>query len=114
MLHPRTSPPLRSGRPARNGCNETWRLASPHLRAVLSLGALGWDATLAAALSINWQVPRPKPRFHHAGQTVLTMADGRPSPLIGSYRVSPHNTFTGRLTAAMLDEVLLALRDVPN
>ena len=89
-------------------------LASPHLRAVLSLGALGWDATLAAALSINWQVPRPKPRFHHAGQTVLTMADGRPIPLIGSYHVSPHNTFTGRLTAAMLDEVLLSLRDVPH
>ena len=115
----RCAPPQNKPTAAERATCSQWlqrdlELASPHLRAVLSLGALGWDATLAAALSINWQVPRPKPRFHHAGQTVLTMADGRPIPLIGSYHVSPHNTFTGRLTAAMLDEVLLALRDVPH
>jgi uracil-DNA glycosylase len=116
----RCAPPQNKPTAAERATCSQWlqrdlELASPHLRAVLSLGALAWDAVLAAALSINWQVPRPKPRFHHAGQTVLTTADGRPIPLVGSYHVSPHNTFTGRLTAAMLDEVLLALRgDVPD
>jgi uracil-DNA glycosylase family 4 len=115
----RCAPPQNKPTAAERATCSQWlqrdlELAAPHLRAVLSLGALGWDATLAAARAINWQVPRPKPRFHHASQTVLTTADGRPIPLIGSYHVSPHNTFTGRLTAPMLDEVLLALRDAPD
>jgi uracil-DNA glycosylase len=29
---------------------------------------------------------------------------------VGCYHVSPHNTFTGRLTPQMLDAVLLSLR----
>jgi uracil-DNA glycosylase family 4 len=112
----RCAPPQNSPTAAERATCSAWlqrelELASPHLRAVLSLGAVGWDATLAAARSISWQVPRPKPRFCHAGQTVLTTADGRPIRLVGCYHVSPHNTFTGRLTATMLDEVLLSLRD---
>jgi uracil-DNA glycosylase len=75
-------PPRNSPAAAERATCSAWlqrelELASPHLRAVLSLGAVGWDAVLAAARSISWQVPRPKPRFSHAAQTVLTTADGR-------------------------------------
>jgi uracil-DNA glycosylase family 4 len=66
-------------------------------RAALALGAFGWDAVVR-----HVGAPGPRPRFGHAART--TLADGR--PLIGSYHVSQQNTFTGRLTPEMLDEVV--------
>ena len=86
------------------------RLIRPRLRGILALGAIGWDATLAAARRQGWAVPRPKPRFGHGAETVLDAA-GRPVRLFGSYHVSQQNTFTGKLTEQMLDDVLRRLRD---
>ena len=77
---------------------------------MLCLGAIGWDAALAAARGVGWAVPRPKPRFGHAAEVTLTTPEGHGIRLVGCYHVSPHNTFTGRLTPAMLDAVLLSLR----
>ncbi|GAA1175488.1 uracil-DNA glycosylase [Ornithinimicrobium humiphilum] len=84
-------------------------LAEPHLRSVLALGAIGWDALLRAARAIGWEVPRPKPRFGHGAEAVLTTAAGRQVRLLGSYHVSQQNTFTGRLTEEMLDAVIARL-----
>lgn len=84
-------------------------LAAPTLRSILALGTIGWDATLAAARSVGWQVPRPKPRFGHGAQAELRTADGEVVRLVGSYHVSQQNSFTGRLTEAMLDEVIASL-----
>lgn len=81
-------------------------LAAPHLRSVLALGGIGWDAFLAAARGVGWQLPRPKPRFGHGAQTLLVTGAGHEIRLVGSYHVSQQNTFTGRLTEAMLDEVI--------
>ncbi|MDV3220242.1 uracil-DNA glycosylase [Intrasporangium sp.] len=81
--------------------------ASPTgLRTLLALGSIGWDAALGAARRLGWQVPRPKPRFGHGAEAILHLADGREVRLLGSYHVSQQNTFTGKLTEAMLDEVL--------
>jgi uracil-DNA glycosylase len=66
-------------------------------RAVLALGAFGWDAVVR-----HVGVDGARPRFGHAARA--TLADGR--PMIGSYHVSQQNTFTGRLTPAMLDDVV--------
>lgn len=84
-------------------------LLEPHLRSVLALGGIGWDAFLAAARDLGWAVPRPRPRFGHGAQAVLVTPGGREVRLLGSYHVSQQNTFTGRLTEAMLDEVIARL-----
>ncbi len=84
-------------------------LVAPWLRAVVALGSFGWDASLKALAAIGWQVPRPKPRFGHAARVDLDPAPEsglRPVVLLGSFHPSQQNTFTGRLTEPMLDDVL--------
>jgi uracil-DNA glycosylase family 4 len=75
------------------------------LRVVVALGSFGWDNTLWALRENGVATPRPKPKFGHGAVAEL---DG--VTLIGSYHVSQQNTFTGRLTEAMLDEVFAAAR----
>lgn len=83
---------------------------TPGLHTILTLGAIGWAGALTAAAEIGWRVPTPRPKFGHGAEILLERPDGETVRLVGCYHVSPHNTFTGRLTPAMLDEVLLDLR----
>jgi uracil-DNA glycosylase len=76
-----------------------------HVRVVVALGSIGWDATLRSFRGVGWQLPSPKPRFGHGAEAVLTGV-GREITLLGCYHPSQQNTFTGRLTAPMLDAVL--------
>ena len=76
------------------------------LTSILALGGIAWTATLGAARRLGWQVPRPAPKFGHGAQTTLGVPGEASVRLVGSYHVSQQNTFTGRLTEAMLDEVL--------
>jgi uracil-DNA glycosylase family 4 len=89
-------------------------LLAPTLRVVVALGAYGWDGALRALAGAGYDVPRPKPRFGHGAQVVLGPAVGGEDGvrLLGCYHPSQHNTFTGRLTPAMLDEVLATARDL--
>ncbi len=85
---------------------EELELLRPTLRAVVVLGGFGWQALLPV-LSAGWEVPRPAPKFGHGASVVLPARDdGPPLALFGSYHVSPHNTYTRRLTAEMLQDVL--------
>lgn len=70
--------------------------------AVLALGAVAFDATLAAYSRAGASVPRPRPRFAHLA---VARVPGMP-PLVGSFHVSRQNTQTGRLTPAMFDAAL--------
>jgi len=74
-------------------------------RAVVVLGGWGWQALLPVLDRAGWVVPRPRPKFGHGVRVDL---DGERGPLavFGCYHVSQQNTFTGRLTPAMLERVL--------
>ncbi len=109
----RCAPPGNRPTPAERDTCGPWldrdlELVEPTLTAILALGGFGWDATLAAARRLGWDVPRPKPRFGHGAQTRLG-APTRAVRLLGSYHVSQQNTFTGRLTEPMLDAVIARL-----
>ena len=78
--------------------------ALPDLRVVLALGAFAWDGALRALASLG-HVARPKPRFGHGAEVAVG-----PFALLGCFHPSQQNTFTGRLTPAMLDAVLTRVR----
>jgi uracil-DNA glycosylase family 4 len=81
-------------------------LLRPTLRAVVVLGGFGWQALLPI-LTAFWQVPRPRPKFGHGVDLVLPAHDGgAPLHVFGCFHVSQQNTFTGRLTQAMVEDVL--------
>lgn len=75
--------------------------ALPDTRIVVALGAFAWDGILRALAALGC-AGRPLPRFGHAAEASIG-----PYRLIGSYHPSQQNTFTGRLTTSMLDDVLL-------
>ncbi len=81
--------------------NREIALLAPRLRAVVALGAYGWDGALRALAGAGMEVPRPKPRFAHGAEVTIGSLT-----LLGCYHPSQHNTFTGRLTPDMLDDVL--------
>jgi uracil-DNA glycosylase len=81
-------------------------LLRPTLRAVVVLGGFGWQALLPI-LTAFWDVPRPRPKFGHGVEFVLPAHDGgTPLHVFGCFHVSQQNTFTGRLTPAMVEDVL--------
>jgi uracil-DNA glycosylase family 4 len=71
------------------------------LRVVICLGAFAWAAGLALRSALGAPRPRPQPKFGHGSELA-----GPDFDLIGCFHPSQQNTFTGKLTAAMLDDVL--------
>lgn len=84
-------------------------LLYPGLESLVALGGIAWAEILRAARRLGWAVPSPSPKFGHGVEATLTTADGRELRLIGCYHVSQQNTFTGRLTEEMLDDVFARL-----
>jgi uracil-DNA glycosylase family 4 len=73
------------------------------VKVVLALGGLAWREALALYRRHGLLTTGRLPAFGH-GAEVRDPSDG--PVLLGSYHVSQQNTFTGRLTPAMLDSVL--------
>ena len=72
---------------------------------IVPLGAFAWDATLRV-LAAGGHVVAPRPRFGHGAESAVG-----PYALLGTYHPSQQNTFTGRLTAPMLEAVLRRARE---
>ena len=73
------------------------------LRVIVCLGAFAWDAALRLLTLAGKPVARPRPRFGHGAQA---------GPLLGCFHPSQQNTFTGRLTEAMIDDVFARAREL--
>ncbi len=72
------------------------------VRVIVCLGAFAWEAALRLVATVSERpLPRPRPRFAHGAEL-----DGERYVLVGCYHPSQQNTFTGRLTEPMIDEVL--------
>jgi len=77
----------------------------PRSRVILALGAFAWDGVLRVLAAAGHEILKPKPRFAHGAEATVG-----PLALLGTYHPSQQNTFTGRLTPAMLDAVLARAR----
>lgn len=82
-----------------------WRLQE-RARAILALGKVAQDATIAMLRAAGRIPPRGGYAFGHGCEHDL----GEGLRLFGSYHPSQQNTFTGRLTAARFDRVLKRVR----
>jgi len=64
---------------------------------IVCLGGFAWDS----GLRVTGSKARPRPKFGHGAEHELP--DGR--TLLGCYHPSQQNTFTGRLSEQMMDDV---------
>jgi uracil-DNA glycosylase family 4 len=105
----RCAPPDNKPTPAERDTCAPWShrevdLIRPTLRVVVALGAFAWAAWWPIHSSVYGQrAPVPRPSFGHGA---LVPSNSTAPALLGSYHVSQQNTFTGKLTPAMLDDVL--------
>jgi uracil-DNA glycosylase len=102
----RCAPPANAPTPAERDTCAPWLQAEismllPHLRSAVALGAFGWASLLTTLARLGLDVPRPRPRFGHGASVELGDL-----LVVGSFHPSQQNTFTGRLTEPMLDDVL--------
>jgi uracil-DNA glycosylase len=79
------------------------------VRAIVPLGAFGWEAAFRAIADATGVDARPRPKFGHGA-----VARAGPYFVIGSYHPSQQNTFTGRLTQPMLVAVLGRARELAD
>jgi uracil-DNA glycosylase len=91
-------------------------LAAADLRVIVCLGHFAWLAVWRELRRAGYPVPVPRPAFGHGAETALPGQPGQPGQaapdgsarpvlVLGCYHPSQQNTFTGRVTGAMLDAV---------
>ncbi|MBX7432452.1 uracil-DNA glycosylase [Mycobacterium sp. Y57] len=105
----RCAPPANAPLPAeRETCapwlDAEWRLTGASVGVIVALGGFAWQSALALIRRAGGSVPTPALRFGHGAIARLELPD-RAVALLGCYHPSQQNTFTGRLTAAMMDDL---------
>ncbi|MGV0811611.1 uracil-DNA glycosylase [Mycolicibacterium boenickei] len=106
----RCAPPANAPTPAeRSTCapwlQAEWRLVGPTVQVVIALGGFAWRA----ALELLGSDIKPAPKFGHSATATLASAFGQVT-LLGCFHPSQQNTFTGRLTEAMLDDIFVTAK----
>jgi len=112
----RCAPPDNKPEPAERDACAPWLVAelslvAADLRVIVCLGGFAWQAIWPALGRCGFALPRPRPAFRHGAEVRLK---NRQAPdevlLIGCYHPSQQNTFTGRVTPAMLDTIFARAR----
>jgi uracil-DNA glycosylase family 4 len=105
----RCAPPANKPTPTERDTCQEWWLAELRLlrrvRVIVCLGAFAWDSAVRGLRALGHDAGRPS--FGHAAEAGIG-----PYTLLGCYHPSQQNTFTGRLTAAMIDGVLSRATDL--
>jgi uracil-DNA glycosylase family 4 len=106
----RCAPPANRPTPAERDTCAPWLAAelavAQSLRVIVGLGGFAWQALWPRLAAGGWAVPRPRPAFGHGTEVAVPGPAGRRLLVLGCYHPSQQNTFTGRVTGAMLDDVL--------
>jgi len=112
----RCAPPDNKPEPGERDACAPWlvaelRLVASDLRVIVCLGGFAWQAVWPALGHCGFLLPRPRPAFGHGAEVRLTASGGPGGVLLmGCYHPSQQNTFTGRVTPAMLDEIFTRAR----
>ena len=112
----RCAPPANKPEPAERDACAPWlvaelRLVAADLRVIVCLGGFAWQAIWPPLGHCGFARPRPRPAFGHGAEVRVAGPDAPDGVLvIGCYHPSQQNTFTGRVTPAMLDAVFIRAR----
>jgi uracil-DNA glycosylase len=132
----RCAPPANKPLPSEREACSPWfaaelSLLADSLRVVVCLGHFAWQALWPQLTAAGYQVPRPRPVFGHGAEVRLASPAGAsaaeeglsagaarpaggPLTVFGCYHPSQQNTFTGRVTDAMLDDVFSRAREASH
>jgi uracil-DNA glycosylase family 4 len=103
----RCAPPANKPLPSERDNCASWLEAELALlterRVVVCLGAFAWEAALRSPSVIGGPAPKPRPKFGHGAEW---------GPLLGCFHPSQQNTFTGKLTPAMMDGVFRRAKEI--
>ncbi|WP_336207974.1 uracil-DNA glycosylase [Nonomuraea sp. LPB2021202275-12-8] len=105
----RCAPPANKPLPEERNACLPWmareiELVAPTVRVIVALGGYAWQAVWPALRDAGYALPRSRPPFGHGAEALVRHRDV-PVTLLGCYHPSQQNTFTGRVTAAMLDGI---------
>ena len=116
----RCAPPDNKPEPGERDTCAPWlvaelRLVAADLRVIVCLGGFAWQALWPVLGQCGFPVPRPRPAFGHGAEVRLATGGGPGGGpggvlVIGCYHPSQQNTFTGRVTPAMLDGIFTRAR----
>jgi uracil-DNA glycosylase len=77
------------------------------LRVIVALGGFAWDGVLRTLSARKEMVGRPRPPFGHRAEVAVGSYR-----LLGCFHPSQQNTFTGRLTPQMADDVFARAQEL--